>query len=192
MSSDGNDAAAKRSKPRLVLYSGPSKFNLATIHSEYSIDHIDDEKHLAFQWSTTGWYAIALEVDGRRVPFKAGEKLVLKILDERDPHTGVSVVESKVAKDIYTDGMHYYKAIEFLKVGEYRVIIAPHTVRKEWREEGVRPRQLAFEVRVEDPGYEAAQRARITAELPEAIESVRRTYAKQNQYPSAPLTQKEK
>lgn len=196
MSSGGKaSAGSKRPKVRLVLYSGPSKFKLATIHSEYSIDHVDEDNY-AFVWNATKvWYAIALEVDGRRVPFRSSEHVVLKVLDERDPEAGVAVIGDRTATNVHKeDGMHYFSALEFRKVGEYRVIFAmtPKTIRSEWVDAGVRPRPLAFEVRVEDPAYEAAQRARITAEMPEAMASVRKKFAKENQYPSAPLTQKEK
>lgn len=185
----------KRPNVRVVLYSGPSTYTLATIHSEYCIEHVEDEKNQAFEWSSSNvWYAVALEVDGQRAKFLSSEQVVLKVIDERDPHAGATVVGSRNSVKPFSDGMHYFSALEFRKVGEFRVIIAmvPGRTRREWRESGVRPRPLIVDVRVEDPDYEAAQRARITAALPGEIERVRKSFAKLNEYPSAPLTHREK
>lgn len=73
---DGLGRPVPPSTPRLVLYTGPSSWNLARIHAEYSVVCLEGDVVFC---DKTKWYAIALEIDGKRVPFHSSERIHMMV-----------------------------------------------------------------------------------------------------------------
>ena len=85
-SSSAPSSAAAVPAPRLVLYTGASDYKLLKIFDEYSIEALEGT---AFAVSPDNeWYAVALEIGGKRLPFAKSEHVTIRVTDERDPVEG--------------------------------------------------------------------------------------------------------
>lgn len=107
------------SSARLVLVTEGTAFKLQKIYSEYDVECLEGD---AFQLTSEDeWFAVALEVDGKRVPFHSSEHVVMRIFDERDCDDGISQLFHAASTKPYKDGLHYFRAVEWRQVGQYRI-----------------------------------------------------------------------
>lgn len=58
------------------MYSGPTDYKLLPMYNEYVIHCLDGD---AFSFQHGYWYAIALEIDGKRVPGTKKELVSMKV-----------------------------------------------------------------------------------------------------------------
>lgn len=186
---------------RLVLYQGASSYRLSTIHNEYDIEQKAASSKV-FEISKDWWLAVALEVDGKVVPFKTTEHVHLTIADLRDPSGGTKrLYHSTSTTPWKADGFHYFGAIEWLQRGTYRVIFDLVNPRKQWQVatagEGdeasdfhVEP--LSIKVRVEDTRFYESLAATALKALPESLALVIPAMRRRLAYPTAKLTKRER
>jgi len=76
-------AAATSTAPtsaRLYLYTGKCAWPITKLYSEVTIS---GQQGTAYAFSKKFWYAVALEVDGKRVPFANNEHVQMKVSVER-------------------------------------------------------------------------------------------------------------
>ncbi len=145
--------AAAAPRARLVLLRDDPECRVARIHREYVIEQDDGP---AFALHAEEWLPVALEVGGVRVPFTVGEKLHLRVFDERDPEEGVALLAQYVSNAPWKkSGVHYFRGLEWRGVGTYRVAFRLPAARAGLTVEG-----LDFFVRVRDPGASRAARGR--------------------------------
>ena len=69
-------AVPSASSARLVMYNGASPYKLAKLYDEYAIVCLEG---LAIAYERDLWWAIALEVDGKIVPFHGSEVVHMKV-----------------------------------------------------------------------------------------------------------------
>jgi hypothetical protein len=243
-------AAAASCPPvvRLVFFNGASEYELTKLHAECVVDHQEDAKNSAFDWSAKKWLAVALEVDGKLERFANNEHVVMKvstnctvmqaqdcaldhgfctalrrghvqsrvytpkpltlappstanlqalpclqILDERDEEEGVRLLKEQVSSRPWPkDGMHYFAAVEWRKVGAYRVMFVMRTMRKAFRDAGVDVPPLAVSVAVEDPEYQRRLKRSVGKRLPLLLAQYQRELQRHQHYPQAPLNKRER
>lgn len=210
-------AAPLPASARLVLYTGDSPYQLARMYDEYSVVCLEGD---AFALSPDEWFAVALEVDGARVPFLKSEHVTMRIFDERDPDEGVAQLFCSTSTAPFKkDGLHYFRAVDWRQVGEYRVtfrltnsrrcdaMLAARTAAYEAAataaaassaQQQPLPRrpapwvQLEYSVVVTDPDYEAQLAKLLSAEVEAVIERERAEREAAAGYPLAPLTKRER
>ncbi len=133
---------------RLVLLNTDTTggYKCAKIYDEYTITC---RAGPAYTLNSKAWFVVALEVDGKRVPFQKSEKLKLKIFDEKDPDIGVSLLASYTSV-AWKNGLHYFKSIDWQQVGQYRMTIKPSGMKRFGGDENVQT--LQHIIRCADPG----------------------------------------
>jgi hypothetical protein len=211
-------AAAAPSSARLVLYTGDSPYKLARMYDEYSVVCLEGD---ALALSPDEWFAVALELDGARVPFLKSEHVTMRIFDERDPDEGVAQLFCSTSTAPFAkDGMHYFRAVDWRQVGEYRVtfrltnsrrcepLLAARACAYEAAAAAPAPAaagaasapprrpapwvQLEYAIVVTDPDYEGQLAKLLSAEVEAVIERERAEREAAAGYPLAPLTKRER
>jgi hypothetical protein len=117
--------------------------------------------------------------------------LALQVFDERDPERGASMLmrENSVP---WKDGLHYFRALEWRQVGQYRITFKLTQLRKEWADANVSITPLTFFVTVEDPEWEAEIRLKLEEEIELQLQREESEREKLLGYPMEPLTKREK
>lgn len=165
-SSSGSSQAAAGGHPRLVLLRTRQTrgYRLADFTSPVTVDCLEGD---AFSWHPSHWYAIALEVNGRRVSFSRKEAVSMRIFDDRDPECGTVLLATRLSEEPWKDGVHYFKAIEWRQVGRYHVDFRFRSARRPAWAADVAP--FAVDITVEDPVWEADLRRLLDSEVEAAM-----------------------
>ena len=128
---------------RLVLRHADAQFEASRIYDEVVVVHSDGD---AFSLSPTAWYVIGQEVGGVATPFIHHERVCMQVFDEKDGDEGVRRIARYVSTEPWSNGLHYFKALDWRSVGQYRVAFFAHGSRRSELE------PLNYFVRVSDPG----------------------------------------
>ena len=179
-----------------------SAFPLARLYDEYAINALDGD---AFELSRTEWYALYLQLDGQRVPFAKSEHVTMRITDERDPEEGARQLFTSTSMTPFKDGMHYFRAIEWRQVGEYRVtfrltnsrrmeaLMAAGSGGSGGGAGGGAPwLQLARSVVVTDEAYEAEMASLMKGAVEQLLQDEGAARERAVGYAHAPLTRRER